>query len=158
MRFALPVLLLAIACAHPERDVAQCKVAVSGAPSRLAACLVSRHNWNPDTAAQAELAYDAAIRDYVLRLRAESVWVADTMVTEYRRFMHGRNSLLRTCVARYVLTFNRSGETPRPHGDESPVDAMVRVCSQLFPDADQYPLTPGFFDSLTVIADPARKS
>ncbi len=158
MRFTLPLLLLTIACAHPERDLAQCKVVVGGVPGRLAACLVSQHNWNPDTAAQAELAYDAAIRAYLTRLHAESAWVADTMVSEYRRYMYGRNALLRTCVARFVLNFNRRGETPRPHGDESPVDAMVRVCSQRFPDADQYPLTPGFFDSLTIIAGTPRKS
>ena len=78
MRFTLPLLLLTIACAHPERDLAQCKVVVGGAPGRLAACLVSQHNWNPDTAAQAELAYDAAIRAYLRRLHAESAWVADT--------------------------------------------------------------------------------
>jgi hypothetical protein len=158
MRFTLPVLLLTIACANPVRDLAQCKVVVAGASGRLAACLVSQHNWDPDTATQAELAYDAAIRAYLTRLHAESAWVADTMVGEYRRYMHGRNTLLRTCVARFVLAFSRSGETPRPHGNESPVDAMVRVCSQRFPDADQYPLTPGFFDSLTIIAGSPRKS
>jgi len=158
MRSTLPVLLLTLACAHPQRDLAQCKTVVGGAPGRLAACLVSQHNWNPDSATQAELAYDADIRAYLMRLRAESAWVADTMVGEYRRYMRGRNTLLRTCVARFVLTFNRSGQTPRPHGDESPTDAMVRVCTARFPDADQYPLTPGFLDSLTIIAGTPRKS
>jgi len=72
--------------------------------------------------------------------------------------MYGRNAAKRACVARYALTFNRDGITPRPHGDESPIDAMVRVCTARFPDADQYPLTPGFFDSLTIIAGTPRKS
>ena len=158
MRFTVPVWLLTIACANPERDLAQCKVVVGRAPSRLAACLVSQHRWNPDTAMQAELAYEAAIRTHLMRVHAESAWVADTMVGEYLRYMHGRNSLLRTCVARFVLTFNSTGNTPRPHGNESPVDAMVRVCSQRFPDASQYPLTPGFFDSLAIIAGTPRTS
>jgi hypothetical protein len=158
MRLALPVLLLAIACAHPERDLAECRVVVAGAPGRLAACLVSQHNWNPDTAAQAEVAYDAAIRARILRARSESAWVADTMVPQYLRYMQGRNALLRACVARYAVVYNRDGVTPRPHGDESPIDAMVRVCTARFPEANQYPLTPGFFDSLAIIAGPARKS
>src|SRR5712691_12198843 len=89
MRLTLPALLLTIACANPKRDLAQCKVVVGGTPGRLAACLVSQHNWNPDTATQAELAYDADIRAYLMRLHAESAWVADTMVSEYRRYMHG---------------------------------------------------------------------
>jgi hypothetical protein len=157
MRFILPALLLTIACAHPERDLAQCKVVVAGAPGRLAACLVSQHNWDPDTAAQAELAYDASIRARIMRARSESVWVADTLVPQYRRYMQGRNALLRVCVARYAVAYNRDGVTPRPHGNESPIDAMVRVCTARFPDADQYPLSPGFFDSLAIIAGTPRR-
>jgi len=158
MRFTLLVMLFAIACAHPEHDLAQCKVAIGAATGRLAECLVSQHNWSPDTAAQAQVAYDADVRAYLRRLQAESAWVAESLAVQYRRYMYGRNAAKRACVARYALTFNRDGITPRPHGDESPIDAMVRVCTARFPDADQYPLTPGFFDSLTIIAGPARKS
>jgi len=158
MRFTLSVLLVAVACTHPEHDLAQCQVAIRAATGRLAECLVSQHNWDPDTAARAEVAYDASIRAYLVRLQAESAWVADSLAVQYRRYMYGRNASLRACVARYAVAYNRDGVTPRPHGDESPIDAMVRVCTARFPDADQYPLTPGFFDSLTVIAGPARKS
>ncbi len=158
MRFILPVVLLAIACSHAEHDLTQCKVAVGVATGRLATCLVSQHNWNPDTAAQAELAYDASIHAYLRRLQAESAWVANSLTVQYRRYMYGRNAAKRACVARYVVTYNRNGMGPRPHGDESPIDAMVRVCTARFPDADQHPLTPGFFDSLTIIAGTPRKS
>src|SRR5258706_323241 len=157
MRFPLTALPLAIACAHPERDVAECKVAVGAATERLAQCLVSQDNWNPDTAALAQREYDASIRARVGRRQAESTWVADSLVVQYRRYMYVRNALKRACVARYLLTYERDGMTPRPHGDESPIDAMVRVCTARFPEADQHPWTPGFFDSLTIIAATTRK-
>jgi len=157
MRFVLPVLLLAIACAHPERDMAECKVAVGASTGQLAQCLVSQHSWNPDTAAHAQREYDASIRARIRRWQAESTWVADSLVIQYRRYMYGRNALKRACVARYVLIYNRDGMGPRPHQDESPIDAMVRVCTARFPDADQYPLTPGFLDSLTIIAGTPRR-
>jgi len=157
MRFPLPVLLLVIACAHPERDLAQCQMAVGAATDRLAACLVSQHQWNPDTAAQAEIAYDASIRAYLRRLQVESAWVANSLTVQYRRYMYGRNAAKRVCVARYVVTYNRNGMGPRPHADESPIDAMVRVCTARFPDADQHPITAGFFDSLTILAGTPRR-
>ena len=157
MRLRLLALLLAIACAHPERDVAQCKAAVGAATGRLAQCLVSQHSWNPDTAAYAQREYDASIRARIRRWQAESTWVADSLVIQYRRYMYGRNAAKRACVARYVVTYNRDGMGPRPHGNESAMDAMVRVCTARFPDADQHPLTPGFFDSLTIIAGTPRK-
>jgi len=156
MRFPLPALLLAIACAHPERDVAQCKAAVGAATGRLGQCLVSQHSWNADRAALSQREYDASIRARIRRWQAESTWVADSLVVQYRRYMYGRNALKRACVARYVLTYNRDGMGPRPHGDESPIDAMVRVCTARFPEADQHPLTAGFFDSLTIIAGTRR--
>jgi len=151
MRFTLPV-LLTLACANPKRDLRQCEVLVAGAPGRLATCLVSQHDWDRDKAAHAEITYDDSMQTRIRRWQAESVWVAESLAVQYRRYMYGRNALLRACVARYALIYKRQGLTPRPHGDESPTDAMVRVCVARFPDADQYPLTPGFFDSLTIIA------
>lgn len=70
MRSVVLVLLL-MACADPERELAQCQVVVGDQADALGSCLIRLHDWDPDKARYAELHYIAEV-NRKLRARRDS--------------------------------------------------------------------------------------
>jgi len=150
----LVAVVLLAACANPGRDLAQCKIVAGGTTDVLARCLVTQHDWDPEEAMREGLTYDAGLRAEARRLEAEAAQHADSVGRAYQQHVRAQNAALRTCIARLMLAYYRhENGVPVPQGDESPLAAIIRTCNARYPDADGYGgLTPGFFDSLTVIA------
>lgn len=84
IRAAALALLLA-ACAHPERDLAQCKVVVGLQTDALARCLIVQHDWTAEAAERAEITYDAEVRSKLEKARADCAKLIDsTLASEVR--------------------------------------------------------------------------
>jgi len=156
------ILLLSIACGStpaPDRtkELAACQL-ISKSGDELARCLIMKYSWGADNAAPAKSAWQWQLDSIRLdhERQAAVVFAEEQRRRDSTMVVHTR--ALRRCVFRFVEAYHRgSADTAIARGNESYLNATVRVCASRFPGARlETVLTPEFADSLVVAGVKAR--
>ena len=153
MRGVVLWLGLALIACHgaPDRqaELAGCQL-ISKSGDELARCLVMKYSWRAESAGPAKTAWQWQLDSIRLEHEAQAQAVLAEQVSRQRARVAAQNRLFRSCVLQFLRSPNVIDSVPA-RGDESPIEAIVRICATRFPDADPLATTNrDYVDSLMI--------
>ena len=132
-----------------KAELAACQL-ISKSGDDLARCLVLKYSWRAESAGPARTAWQWQLDSIRLEHEAQAQAVLDEQASRRRALIVAHNRSFRSCVLQWLRSRNVVDSVPAGR-DESPIDAIVRICAARFPAAEPFAATNReYVDSLMI--------